>query len=203
MPIGHLPWHRRLEARVIVGVIALVALSLSAILVATTRVVTARALERTSSDLEAARVAFRRLVDDRAEFASAQSALVTALPVFRAHLTDTRLREDVATLEAMADHYRQQLKATFAIVGDRDGRWIARSGWPENTKPSADIALAITAATSGQPARSFVASDDRLFLVVSEPAGFAEELLGTLTVGYALDDALARSLAQVTHREVN
>src|SRR5688572_25528110 len=166
MPIGHLPWHRRLEARVIVGVIALVALSLSAILVATTRVVTARALERTSSDLEAARVAFRRLVDDRAGFASAQSALVTALPVFRAHLTDTRLREDVATLEAMSDHYRQQLKATFAVVGDADGRWIAKSGWADGGA-SSEVAAAIADATSGNAGRRFIASGERLFLVVS------------------------------------
>ena len=202
MPIGHLPWHRRLEARVIVGVIALVALSLSAILVATTRVVTARALERTSSDLEAARDAFRRLVDDRAEFASAQSALVTALPVFRAHLTDTRLREDVATLEAMADHYRQQLKATFAVVGDADGRWIATSGWADG-ESSSEVAAAIADATSGNAGRRFIASGERLFLVVSQPARFADEVLGTLTVGYALDDELATGLAQVTHREVN
>jgi signal transduction histidine kinase/CheY-like chemotaxis protein len=203
MAIARLPWHRRLEARVIVGVAALVALSLAAILLATTRVVTARSLERTAADLEAARVAFHRLATDRAEFASAQSALVTALPVFRAHLTDTRLREDVATLEAMADHYRQQLKATFAIVGDRDGRWIARSGWPDRAAPSTEMNGAVASATSGTAARGFVIADDRLFLVVSEPAGFADEMLGTLTVGYALDDGLAGSLAQVTHREVN
>src|SRR5688572_32737581 len=149
MAIARLPWHRRLEARVIVGVAALVALSLAAILLATTRVVTARSLERTAADLEAARVAFHRLATDRAEFASAQSALVTALPVFRAHLTDTRLAEDVATLEAMADHYRQQLKATFAIVGDRDGKWTAASGWPAGTRPPSDVAAAIQQATAG------------------------------------------------------
>ena len=202
MSIAHLPWHRRLEARVIVGVVALVALSLSAILLATTRLVTTRSLERTSVDLEAARVVFHQLLADRAEFASAQSALVTALPVFRAHLTDTRLREDVATLEAMADHYRQQLKATFAIVGDVDGRAIAKSGWAEGTV-SSEIASAISAATTGSSARRFTVSGSRLFLVVSEPAGFAGEMLGTLTVGYALDDDLAKAFAEVTHREVN
>ena len=202
MAIAHLPWHRRLEARVIVGIVALVALSLSAILVAATRVVTARSLQRTAADLDAARGAFHRLVEDRAEFASAQSALVTALPVFRAHLTDTRLREDVATLEAMADHYRQQLKATFAIVGDADGSWVARSGWPAHAATS-DVARSIADATSGTPARRLIATGDLLFLVVSQPAGFADEMLGTLTVGYALDDELAKGLAQVTHREVN
>ena len=42
-----------------------------------------------------------------------------------------------------------------------------------------------------------------LFLVVSEPARFAEELLGTLTAGYVLDDTVAERLAEVTHCAVN
>jgi putative nucleotidyltransferase with HDIG domain len=45
--------------------------------------------------------------------------------------------------------------------------------------------------------------DDQLFLVVSEPARFAEEVLGTLTAGYRLDDALAGELARVTRCEVS
>ena len=203
MPTSHLAWHRRLEARVILGIVVLVALSLAVILVATTRVVTVRSLQRTADDLGAARHAFHRLVAERAEFASAQSSLVTSLPVFRAHLTDDRLMSDVATLEAMADHYRQQLKATFAIVGDRDARWIATSGWPREAPPPAGIAGAIAEATAGAPARRLAITADRLFLVVSEPAGFADEMLGTLTIGYALDDQLAQELAAATHREVN
>jgi signal transduction histidine kinase len=203
IPGCRLAWHRRFEARVIASVILLVALSLTAILVATTRVVTARSTERTLEDLEAARIAFHRLVDDRAEFASAQSALVTALPVFRAHLTDTRLAQDVATLEAMAGHYRQQLKADFAIVADRHAKWVVASEWPAGVRPSPELSSMIAGATAGTPARRVVTASDRLFLVVSQPAGFADELLGTLTVGYALDDEIAKNLADVTHCEVN
>jgi HAMP domain-containing protein len=38
---------------------------------------------------------------------------------------------------------------------------------------------------------------------VSEPARFADEILGTLTVGLALDDVVARRLAEVSHSDVN
>ena len=71
MSIGQIPWLRRLEARVVAGVILLVALSLAAILAATTRLVTDRSLERTSADLEAARIAFHRL-------AAAMAAMMSA-----------------------------------------------------------------------------------------------------------------------------
>ena len=71
-----LPWRRRLETQVIVGITLLVAFSLTAILVATTRTLTARSLERASTDLETARTVFNRLTDDRSAFAAAQAVLV-------------------------------------------------------------------------------------------------------------------------------
>jgi signal transduction histidine kinase/ActR/RegA family two-component response regulator len=185
-----------------IGVVLLVAFSLGAALMATTRAVTARSLERAASDLDAARFAFYRLVDDRAEFAGAQAALVTALPVFRAYMTDSRLAKDAETLEAMTDGYRRQLKATFAIVTDRDGTWIAQPGWPAHSSPQ-PVGRTISQAVSGRSARDMVVVQDQLFLVVSEPARFADELLGTLTAGYVLDDAVAERLAAVTHCDVN
>ena len=198
-----LPWHRRLEARVVTGVGLLVACSLGAVLIVTTRAVTDSSLTRASDELQAARAAFYRLVDDRAEFASTEAALVTALPVFRAHMTDTRIAEDAATLGAMADEYRRQLKSDFCVVTDRDGRWTAQSGWSSTLEPPAPVRTLIAKAKGGQPARGIVALGDRLFLVVSEPARFAEEILGTLTVGYPLDDAVAKQLAAETHCEIN
>src|ERR1700720_1051553 len=198
-----IPWHLRLEARVIAGITVLVALSLGAVLAATTRAVTTRSFERTSTDLDAARSAFYRLADDRAEFAAAEAALVPARPVFRAHMTDARLAGDVATLDAMGEEYRRQLKADFCIVADRDGRWTSLPGWPAGVVPSEAVRTSIHEATAGRPHRAIADLGDRLFLIVSEPARFAEEILGTLTVGLALDDAVARRLAEVTHADGN
>jgi signal transduction histidine kinase/ActR/RegA family two-component response regulator len=206
-----LPFHRRLETQVALGVTLVVFFALGAALLIATRVVTSGSLERASSDLAAARSAFYRLEDDRAESASAQAALVTTLPVFRAYLTDSRLAGDLASLQVLADEYRQQLNAAFCIVtgkngGSRAGKaaaWGASSGWQPGTAPPQAIAAMIATAAAGQPRRGIAEAGERLYLVVSEPARFAEETLGTLTVGYALDDALARQLAQITHTDVN
>jgi signal transduction histidine kinase/CheY-like chemotaxis protein len=187
----------------VVAVGVLVAASLGAVLAATTRAVTARSLERASTDLEATRVAFNHLVDDRAGFASSQASLVTALPVFRAHMTDARLAGDLATLEALAGEYRRQLKADFIIIGDSAATWTAVTGWPAGEAPAAAIRAAIDEATAGRPARDFVPAGDHLYLVVSEPARFADEVLGTLTLGYALDDSVAARLAEETGCAVN
>jgi len=198
------PWRGlglRLETQVSIAVTLVVAFALGAAMVIASRVVTAGSLERASNELEAARSAFYRLQDDRAEFAAAQTALVTTLPVFRAHLTDPRLSGDLATLQVMADEYRLQLKAAFCIVTGR--AFTVMSGWTSGGQPPADIAQLIAAAAAGHPRQSIAIVDCQPFIVVSEPARFADETLGTLTVGYPLDDDVARRLAEVTHCDVN
>ena len=197
-----LGYQHRLETHVAVAVTLVVALALAAALLIATRVVTDGSRERASSELVAARSAFYRIEDDRAEFAAAQAALVTALPVFRAYI-GSRLADDVASMQVMTDDYRQQLKAAFCIVSGRDGAWTSSSGWTRGIEPPASMLRMIAASAAGQPRRDLAEVSDRLFLVVSEPARFAEETLGTLTVGYALDDAVARQLAEVTHCDVN
>src|SRR5262249_52336805 len=69
--------------------------------------------------------------------------------------------------------------------------------------PPPPIGRIIAASTAGRAGRDVAEMGNRLFLIVSQPARFAEETLGTLTVGYALDDAVAQQLAQVTHSEVS
>jgi signal transduction histidine kinase/ActR/RegA family two-component response regulator len=196
-------WHRRFEARVALGVLIVVAVTLAAVLMATAAIVRTNALRRAADDLRAARVAFQHLVDSRTEFAAAQLRLIAELPIFRAHLTDVRVATDSATIHEMADGYRQSLKAHFTIVGDPSGVWIASPGWPAGVAAPGELANGIVMARDGRSHRAILAIDDRLYLVVTEPAMFADEVLATLTAGYQLDDAVARELAVTTRCDVN
>ena len=198
---GPTPWRDRLEARVIAAVGVLVAAALATLLVGITRSVTAGSIDRAAADLGAARVAFDHLVDDRIASASSQASLVTALPVFRAHLTDSQLASDSATLEVLAEEYRHELNADFAIISGREGGWLASGGWPDGAERER-LAAELHQASSGAPSRSLLPFGTRLFLVVSEPARFADEVLGAFTVGYALSDPVARRLADETHCDV-
>ena len=198
-----IPWYRRLEARLIVCVTIVAGLTLAALLLATQRVVTTDALARVTEHQTAAKAAFDRLVESRAAFAAAQIRLIAELPVFRAHLVDTRLASDTATVEAMAEQYRAALSADFLVVTDADGRWLGRVGWPRDTAPPPTLDESIQAARAHKPNRAILALQDRLYLVVAAPAVFAEEVLGTLTAGYRLDDGVARELSQVTGSEVS
>ena len=199
---GAVPWHRRMEARVAAGIALLVAVSVSAMLMATMRVAVDRSMARAADELDAAHTTFSRLLDERARSATTLTRLVTELPVFRAHMTETRLRTDAASVDAMADRYRQQLGAQFCVVTDAAGQWIGSPGWPSDGAVSS-LGAMIGAAREGIAGRHIVAVHDRLFLLIVEPVRFADEVLGTFSVGYALDDGVARQLAQATHCDVN
>jgi PAS domain S-box-containing protein len=184
------------------GVVLVVGAALLAVLLATGRIVRTNALNRAANDLQAARIAFYHLVDHRADFAATQLRLIAELPVFRAHLTDVRLAADAATIHEMAEGYRRSLQAHFSIVTDPAGRWIATPGWLAGLAPPPELEAGIAAARANRSHRAIVAIGDRLYLVVSEPATFAHEVLATLTAGYQLDDDVARNLALTTRCDV-
>src|SRR5260370_6674513 len=58
-------------------------------------------------------------------------------------------------------------------------------------------------AMAGRPHHGNASIGGELFLIVSEPARFAEEVLGTMTAGFAIDDGVAGELADLAHVEVN
>jgi PAS domain S-box-containing protein len=198
-----IPWRRRIQVHVALGVSVVVAFSLGAVLLTTTRIVTRQSMSLASDALASARSAFYHLVESRAESAAAQTRLITSLPVFRAHMVDVRLAADEATLDAMAEGYRRQLGAQFFVLTDRAGLWTAQPGWPVGHAPPQRMRDGIGVAARGHAHRDIIAIDNILFLIVSEPASFADEILGTVTVGYALDDKVARELADITHCDVN
>ncbi len=197
-----IPWHRRLEARLALSVGLLVAVSLGAALTMATRVAMSRSLMRASENMHAAQTAFERLVETRAEAAAAQTRLITGLPVFRSHITEVSLASDAAEMNVMADDYRQQLKARFTIVTNRRGVWLANPGWPGGEVDPV-VANGIRGAMAGRPSHANASIGGALFLIVSEPARFAEEVLGTMTVGFIIDDGVAADLADLAHVEVN
>ena len=61
---------------------------------------------------------------------------------------------------------------------------------------------AIASALEGRPATALVPTPSALVLLVSTPAVFADEVLGTLSVGYALTDGVVRDLARVLQTEI-
>jgi PAS domain S-box-containing protein len=197
-----IPWHERLEARVLVAVTLLLGASLGAVAFVTGRVVEAHSLDRARENLSAARAVFDHLIDTRAAFAHAQARLITTLPVFRAHMTDPALSSDRATMGVMAEAYCRELTASFCVVTSSDGRWLASPDAQLSPVATQALERTIGAALKRQSVRRVEALDGGVFLVVSEPAMFADEVLGTLTSAHRLDDAVASDLGRMSRSHV-
>ncbi|MEP6917057.1 MAG: PAS domain S-box protein, partial [Acidobacteriota bacterium] len=199
-----IPWHRRLEARVLVAATLIAGLSLAAVLYAASGIVRRYATQQSVEDLDAAHEAFTRLIDSRASFAAAQTRLIAELPVFRAHIDPSSLiGEDTATISAMAEDYRSKLAADFCIVTDGGGRWISDPGWTWGVGARGGVTGAIDSARAGRSGREISPIGDGVYLTVSQPGMFSDEVLGTITAGYKLDDRVAQELARVTHTQVS
>ena len=98
-----IPWHQRLEARVLVAVTLIAGFSLVSVTYVTGRVVESHSIDRARLDLRAAREAFTQLITARADFARSQARLIAAMSVSRVHMADTRLASDPETMNVMAE----------------------------------------------------------------------------------------------------
>jgi PAS domain S-box-containing protein len=200
----NIPWHARLEARVLIAVTAVATASLTAMLWATTQVIAHYSLTRSADDLAAARAAFERLIETRTQSASKTTRLIVELPTFRDLITNPSAAADAPTVNHTTQEYCQKLGADFCVVGNPAGQWIGRSGAAASAESLPAFAALMRDAAAGRASSAMLVIDRGLYLVVAEPAMFGNvEVIGTLTASFRFDNAVASELAAATNSQVS
>jgi signal transduction histidine kinase len=171
------------------AVVAVVPLA-AALLFVTRRVAQQAEVELTRSLDEAARLVgqYHR---SRIETAGERASLVADLPKLKAAVATSH----PPTVEQVARDYQARVRADVFVVADRDGRTLASLGanaasW--KTEP-------------GAPPSPFRVAGGRLLETVTVPILLGEqapELLGQLTLAFALDDAFALRLRALSGSQV-
>ena len=124
--------------------------------------------------------------DSLIETANERALLVADLPKLKAAVATG----DPPTVEQVARDYRQRVRSDVFVVTGRDGRALASLGAKE---------------WSLAPGGAFGVEHGRLLETVSVPIQLGErapELLGRLTLGFALDAAFAARLSALTGSQV-
>ena len=125
--------------------------------------------------------------------------LVADLPRLKAAVAE----EHAPTVEPVAVDYRERVRSDLFAVAGRSGRVLAALGGPAGA--IADRA-AVAAALAGRETTSFRAQPDGVLEVVTVPITVdrpgSPEMLGALSLGFVLDDALAAQFKRVTTGEV-
>ena len=136
----------------------------------------------------------------RVETLTLLARLVADLPKLKAAV-ETR---DPPTVRPLAADYKARLEAEYFAVNDRDGRELVALGAPAGG-PSEAPSAAVRSALQGREVMTFRTTPPPPLQVLTVPilieAG-PPEVLGTLSIGFALDQALAAELRAVTQSEV-
>ena len=149
-------------------------------------------------DVDDAAALVGRTYGSRLDALRTMARLVADLPVLKA----AAATGDTPTVEPVARNYATFVKAQFMEITGRDGTVLAVVG------PLAEAGVAEAAvreALRGQEAVGFTAGPRGLLQVVTVPMAVltaAPEIVGTLSLGLALDEALAQELRGVTESEV-
>ncbi|HEY7513726.1 MAG TPA: cache domain-containing protein, partial [Vicinamibacteria bacterium] len=131
---------------------------------------------------------------DRGRTLLERARLVADLPRLKAALATA----DPPTIDPLARDYRERVKADVFALTDVRGRRLAVLG--DMTLENAGVVGAL----SGMETASVQAGSAALFEVVTVPVTMEQppEVLGTLTLGSALDDAMAARFKALTASDV-
>jgi signal transduction histidine kinase len=124
--------------------------------------------------------------------------LIADLPTLKAAV-GTR---DAPTVQPIADEYRRQAGSDFFVVTDRSGVVLAAFGGDEALDEEMPRATSVRKALSGETALAHWAHPGGVMQVVSVPVTVGAELLGSLTVGYLLDQARAAQFKALTGADI-
>ena len=112
---------------------------------------------------------------------------------------------DPPTMQPIAVGYRQQLGSALVIVTNAKGEVLATAGSLDVSPSAIGELREIRSALAGKEASGFWAQANGALQVVSVPIAIGldrPELMGTLTVGFRLDDALAEQFKRETQSDI-
>ena len=177
-------WLGSLRSRVFAATALVAVLPVALALLVVTRRATQQAeVELARGLAEAARVVVQ-YHRTRLELAAERASLVADLPRLKAAVAEA----DPRTVEPVARDYRERVRSDVFVVADRNGRILVSLG-----------------AAGAPPSAPFAVDGGRLLETVSVPiliGAEPAEVLGRLTLGFALDDGFATSLRAITGSHV-
>jgi hypothetical protein len=132
------------------------------------------------------------------EHYSREARLVADLPRFKAAMTGL----DPRTVQPIAEDYQRQLGSDAFVVTDPAGRILAQAGRVPFPTDLAAAKAAITRARKGQQTVSLWPHEGGLTQVVSVPSSIGQELVGTVSVGFSLDEQAAARFKRLTNSEI-
>jgi signal transduction histidine kinase len=113
--------------------------------------------------------------------------------------------DDPPTVQHTADEYQTQLETAVLLITSRSGAVLATVGATPRTAAILATQPAIKSAMAGHEAVSLLPQPDGILQLVTTPMTVgltAPDILGTLSIGFLLDDGFAGQLKQLTGSDI-
>jgi signal transduction histidine kinase len=157
-----------------------------------------RELERGLDEAGSLIEVYRRLL---VEHFSREARLIADLPVLKAAVD----LNDQRTVLPIAERYQQQLTADFMLITGRQGQTLAEVAAPDAATGSYASLPGVKSALRGSEMSSFWPHRGGILQVVTVPIWIdpqQPEILGTLSVGFSLDNAAANRFRSLTNSDI-
>lgn len=165
-------------------------------------VVNARVTEEAERTLEREMVTTAAQVDqlraERTQMFSLMARFFADVPRLKAAI-DT---DDPNTVRGPAGSYQTQLNASLVLITNKKGDVLYSAGGSPHVAEIASHQPAIREAMRGEESVSLLPQPDGILQVVTVPVVLEREVLGTLSVGFLLDNALAGQLKKITGSDI-
>jgi signal transduction histidine kinase len=172
---------------------------------AATYLVSVRVTREAENALQREILVTRTLVEQqqtiRAQTFTTMARLIADAPKLKAAV-DT---DDPLTVQNIASEYQNQLNSNLLLVTNRSGQVLARVGVSEGTARQIASQPDVKEAAEGREMFGMLAQPEGMLQLVTVPIFIGlstPDILGTLSVGFLLDEALALQLKEMTGSEI-
>ena len=145
------------------------------------------------------------LVDQQTASLVQTSTVMARIVADQPKLKAAVAESDPPTARQFAFDYQQQLDSPMLVLTDRKGKVLATAGEFDLSPESISARPEIQSALAGREASGFWPEANGVLQVVAVPIAVGldrPELLGTLTLGFSLDDKLAEQFKRVTESDI-
>lgn len=174
-----------------------------AILIATTLFIVnflaTRAMNnKLNNDLNKTQILFKSYQAIRIKEISAENRLISEIPFLKA-LISTKDRESILDF---ASSFQERIGSDLFLITDDRGEILASTDLQKSTGSMKDES-AIQNALSGKEGSGIIAVSDTLYQISTIPLGVGSSILGTITIGFRIDNRLAEEMKRITQSEIS
>jgi len=190
-----------LRSRIFLTSALLAVLSIGVAIYLVSMRVTGEAEDALQREVVATGALVEQLRTTRAQTFTMMARLIADAPKLKAAV-DT---DDPPTVQDIANGYQNQLNSNLLLVTNKSGRVLATVGASPTTATVVASQPAVREAVAGRESFSLLSQRDGMLQLVTVPIAIGlthPDILGTLSVGFLLDDRLAAQLKETTGSDI-